>query len=109
MGIISSIDSQSFLLTRKLLERHAPSVASILPEQELTKYPIDETTIELEVETINQIINALMRIGEQWLDDEGSEYVNDRKKILAYVLQQWVNIGEHAKKLIQLPSTKIQH
>lgn len=109
MSIISSLDSQSFLLTRKLLMRHASVLAEQLERQSSDKYPLDEVTIELELETINSIIHELMSIGEQWLKDSDNEFHNERKQILAYVLKQWVKVGQDAKKLTQLPSSDILH
>lgn len=111
MGIISSLDSQSFLLTRKLLEHNAPSLAYKLGDNALHphKYPVDEVTVELEVETINAIIDELMAIGQKWLEDESNEYHSERKQILAYILQQWVKVGQDAQKLTDLPSTNLLH
>ena len=109
VGIISSLDSQSFLLTRKLLERNKSPLLNKLRESQPSRYPIDEITVELELETINDVIAELMEIGEHWLEDVEHEFHQERKQILAYVLQQWAKIGQDAQKLTELPSTQRLH
>lgn len=109
VGIISSLDSQSFLLTRKLLERNASPLLGKLRESHPSDYPIEEITVELELETINGVIDELMKIGEEWLNDSDHEFHNERRQILAYVLQQWINIGQDAEKLTDLPTNQLLH
>ncbi|ODS23099.1 hypothetical protein AB835_10600 [Candidatus Endobugula sertula] len=111
MGIINSLDSQSFQLTRKLLEHNAPYLAYKLGDGALQphKYPLDEITVELEIETINAVIDELMVIGQRWLEDNINEYHSERKQILAYILQQWVKVGQDVQKLAALPSNNVLH
>lgn len=94
MSIFSRIDPQSLSLTRKLLEARAPTLSHALPIQKQSRYPVDEVTIELDIETVNHIINELTAIGNSWLADEKNECFNERKQIMAYLLQQWIKIAE---------------
>lgn len=99
MSIFSSIDSQSLYITRKLLEKHASSLCNALPEQSQSRYSIDEVTLELEMETINNIIRTLTQIGELWLADDENTCQDERKTILSYLLKQWIQVGEEAYRL----------
>lgn len=108
MSIFSCIDSQSLMLTRKLLENHAPQLCEALPQQSLSRYPLDEITIELELDTIKGIINKLTQLGNHWLDDSSSNSHNERKIIIAYLLKNWIKIGEDANQLVD-SQTNVLH
>jgi hypothetical protein len=99
MSIFSSIDSQSLILTRKLLQRRAPALTTALPLQSQSRYPLDEVTVELTIETVNHIIDELTTIGQLWLDDEDNACFHERKQIMAYLLRQWVQVGEDTTRV----------
>lgn len=94
MSIFSRIDPQSLSLTRKLLEARSPTLSHALPTQKKSRYPIDEITIELDIETVNHIINELTAIGNSWLENEKNKCFEERQQIIAYLLQQWIKIAE---------------
>ncbi len=101
MSIFSSIDSQSLLLTRKLLEVHASPIIQALPQQMQSRYPLDEVTIEIDIDTINRIIDELTTIGKQWVEDTENDSYSERKQIMAYLLKQWIKVGDEATRLSQ--------
>jgi hypothetical protein len=94
VSIFSRIDPQSLLLTRKLLENRSPALSHALPIHTQSRYPLNEVTIELDIDTVNNIINELTTIGETWLKDEDNDCYDERKQIMAYLLKQWIKIGE---------------
>jgi hypothetical protein len=106
VSIFSSIDSQSLLLTRKLLESRKPSLASALPYQSQSRYPLNEVTIELDIHTVNLIVHELTLIGNTWLEDKNNECYEERKQIMSYLLQQWIKIGEDTEHIITPQSNK---
>ncbi len=99
MSIFSSLDSQSLLLTRKLLDGRAPSLSNALPQYTHSRYPVDEVTVELDIVTINGIIDELTEIGKIWFDDTDNDCYQERKQIISYLLKQWIKVGEDATKL----------
>lgn len=99
MSIFSRIDSQSLLLTHKLLSAHAPKLSEAIPRSALSRYKTGEVTLELDIETINHVIEALTRIGQHWLDDIDNECFQERKKIMSYLLKQWIDVGEDTRKM----------
>ncbi len=94
MSIFSSLDSQSLVLTRKLLEGCAPYLTDALPQDNYSRYPVDEVTIELDIKTVNQIIEKITHIGNDWLEDTDNDNFSDRQQIIAYLLKQWISVGE---------------
>lgn len=109
MGIVSHLDSQSLFVTRKLLSRHAPELAPLLDKCETDDLLVDQVSVELELETINQIIDRLVCIGQDWLETSDFEHHEERKQILAYVLQQWVKVGEDATRLTNYSTDTPMH
>ncbi len=101
VSIFSRIDSQSLLITRKLLEKHASPLSQALPAQSQSRYPVDEVTIELDLDTINGIIKELTGIGTTWLEDTANDSHQERKMIMAYLIKQWIRIGEEAGQITQ--------
>jgi hypothetical protein len=102
VSIFSRIDPQSLSLTRKLLEGQSPSLSHALPTHTQSRYPLGETTIELDIETVNNIIKELTTIGNRWLADENNECYEERKKIMAYLIKQWIRIGEDTMQISHL-------
>lgn len=94
MSIFSRIDPQSLSLTRKLLEGKNPTLSHALPIHTQSRYPLGEITIELDISTVNSIINELTHIGNTWLADQHNECYEERKQIMAYLIKQWIKIGE---------------
>ena len=94
MSIFSRIDPQSLSLTRKLLEGRNPALSHALPVHTQSRYPLGEITIELDIDTVNGIINELTIIGNLWLEDTCSEFYGERKQIMAHLIKQWIKIGE---------------
>ncbi len=107
MSIFSRIDPQSLSLTRKLLEKRSPALSQALPVNAQSRYPVNEITIELDSDTVNGIINELTLIGQSWLQDEGNDCYDERKQIMAYLLKQWIKVGEDTMYLNQSNSHSI--
>lgn len=99
MSIYSSIDAQSLFLTQKLLEGRSSPLVSALPQQSQSRYAIGEVTIEIEIPTINKVIEELTIIGNEWLKKPENECYNERKQIMSYILKQWIRIGEETNLL----------
>ncbi len=129
MSIISSLDSRSLLLTHKLLQQHYPSLAIQLAEaaphqhllhgqlnpklnNEPNHQPITDIDIELDIETINRIIDKLIKIGKKWLEEspavEGIEKEqaiknnHSRHQILSMLLKEWINVGNQVNRYVTL-------
>lgn len=107
MSIFSRIDPQSLSLTRKLLEDRSPALSHALPIQAQSRYPVDEITIELDTDTVNGIIKELTIIGESWLLDEDNDCYTERKQIMAFLLKQWIKVGEDTMYISQSTSRSI--
>ncbi|MGS2718678.1 hypothetical protein ACVBE9_10925 [Eionea flava] len=99
MSIFSSIDSQSLFLTHKLLSVHSPKLGEAIPYDTQSRYDIGEVTLELDVDTINQIIEELTGIGQGWLNDKDNECFEERKQIMSYLLKQWIKVGEETQRV----------
>jgi hypothetical protein len=99
VSIFSRIDSQSLYLTQKLLKARSSKLSDAIPEQSQSRYAIGEVTIELDVPTINKVIEELTEIGQEWLDDNKNECFEERKKIMSYLLHQWIHVGEETHNL----------
>jgi len=99
VSIFSSLDSQSLVLTRKLLEGYAPNLTDALPKDNYSRYPVDEVTVELDTKTVNQIIEKITFIGNCWLEDTDNENFSERQQIIAYLLKQWISVGEDIARL----------
>jgi len=101
VSIFSSIDSQSLFLTHKLLKGHRSALCEALPFQSQSRYAIGEVTIELDLNTVNQVIEELTTIGNEWLKDTSNDCFSERKQIMSYLLQQWISVGEEARRIHQ--------
>lgn len=99
MSIFSSIDSQSLFLTHKLLSIHSPKLSEAIPYDTQSRYDIGEVTLELDASTINQVIEELTDIGQDWLGDKDNECFEERKQIISYLLKQWINVGEETQRV----------
>jgi hypothetical protein len=99
VSIFSRIDSQSLYLTQKLLKARSSKLSDAIPQQSQSRYAIGEVTIELDVPTVNKVIAELTVIGQEWLDDDENECFTERKQIMSYLLNQWINVGEETHKL----------
>ncbi|MFT7387628.1 MAG: hypothetical protein ACI8VC_000869 [Candidatus Endobugula sp.] len=107
MSIFSRIDSQSLYLTQKLLKIRSPKLSDALPEQSQSRYSIGEVTIELDVPTINKVIEELTAIGQEWLDDNKNECFEERKQIMSYLLIQWIHVGEETQNHIKVTRVNV--
>ena len=76
-------------------------LSEAIPNQAQSRYDIGETTLELDIETINQVIEELTAIGEVWLNDTNSGCFKERKQIMSYLLQQWIRVGEETQRFYQ--------
>jgi hypothetical protein len=101
VSIFSSIDSQSLFLTHKLFKGRGSVLCEALPFQSQSRYAIGEVTIELDLNTVNQVIEELTAIGNGWLKDTTNDCFSERKQIMSYLLQQWISVGEEARRIHQ--------
>jgi len=99
VSIFSSIDSQSLYLTHKLLKGRKSSLCEAFPLKPQSRYAIGEVTIELDMDTVNNVIDELTAIGNEWLKETSNECFHERKKIMSYLLQQWIQVGEEARRI----------
>jgi hypothetical protein len=88
-------------LTHKLLKGRGSKLCEALPFQSQSRYAIGEVTIELDIHTVNQVVEELTIIGNEWLNDTSNECFSERKQIMSYLLQQWITVGEEADRLHQ--------
>jgi len=72
-----------------------------LPQQIQSRYPLGEVTIELDIDTINHIIDELTTIGKKWIEDTKNDSYSERKQIMAYLLKQWITVGDEATRVSQ--------
>ena len=70
-----------------------------LPEDNFSRYPVNEVTIELDANTVNQIINEITAVGNDWLQDTNNECFKERQQIMAYLLKKWITVGEEIIRL----------
>ena len=105
MSIYSRIDSQSLFLTHKLLNGRGSALCEALPLSAKSRYAIGEVTIELDLNTVNQVIEELTSIGIEWLKDTSNDCFTERKQIMSYILQQWIKVGEEADRLHKSQTT----
>jgi hypothetical protein len=101
VSIFSSINSQSLFLTHKLLKGRGSTLCEALPFQSQSRYAIEEVTIELDINTVNQVMEELTTIGNEWLQDTSNDCFSERKQIMSYLLQQWIDVGEEARRTHQ--------
>lgn len=92
-----------------MLDGRASHLSSALPQQSSSRYPLDEVTIELDVDTINGIINELTHIGKHWLEDTDNECHKERQQIMAYLLNQWIKVGEETAHFTQSANANVLH
>jgi hypothetical protein len=59
-------------------------------------------TVEMDVETVNSIIKELTTIGNRWLADKNNDCYDERKQIMAYLIRQWIKIGEDTMHISQV-------
>lgn len=109
MSIFSSIDPQSLYLTQKLLKGRGSPLCEVLPLQLQSQYAIGEITIELDIDTINTVIDELTAIGNEWLKETSNECFNERKQIMSYLLKHWIQVGEEARRLSRDQTTSNGH
>ena len=97
MSIISSIDNQALVLTKKLL----PELQATLKEtgQATHQYSseLDQVWIDTDLQQIQTVIESLLLLNQQWQKDTHTPHRNERDKIMAYLLRQWIHVGEEAK------------
>ncbi|MGH1486112.1 MAG: hypothetical protein ACRBCI_07805 [Cellvibrionaceae bacterium] len=107
MKLVTGINPKALQLTMLFLRQYNPQAAKLLPGPKEYPLPGAEMNIEVNPETVSEIIHAINQIGEQWLSEKSrdpSERERNyyRQGCIAFLLEEWIAIGEQCKEKLKI-------
>jgi hypothetical protein len=97
--MITDVDPKALQLTIILLRQYEPDLAHVLPGPEEYPLPGEEVNLRLSPTDITEIIAALNKIGQLWLNEKSGKTRNrdrdrHRQSCLSFLLTEWIKAGE---------------
>ena len=107
MKLVTGIDPKALQLTMLFLRQYNPKAAQLIPGPSEYPTPGADMSMEVDPNTVSEIIHAINKIGEQWLSEKSrtsAERERDyyRQGCIAFLLEEWIKIGEQCKEKLKV-------